>query len=187
MNNVMGFFLAFTFFLSLILRIYFIGFDIFVLVPFGSILLFFLLAFIFSGQSERLARLIFLILYLSVFAIFIYYSASSYLEKETCRGYEDYRCIVKRAVKENNSSLCDLAKDDGVLDEASRSWCYRDLSKNWKDISICEKIVDKKLRWGDYYDCVSNIAKNTNNSSLCEKIDYDERFSPNKKDCYSNF
>lgn len=124
-----------------------------------------------------------------MFAFFTYHSVSSYVEKVTCRGYEDYHCIVKRAIKENNSSLCDLAKDDGVLDESRRSWCYRDLSKKWKDENICEKVKigEANRYFGDYYNCISNIAKNTNNPSLCEKIDYDERFSPNKKECYSHF
>lgn len=189
MRKAITFFSFIIIFLSFFLRIYFVGFDFIVFVPFGAIILLLFFAFVFSSENEKIAQLVFFALFLLALIAFIYYSVFSYLEKTTCRGYEDYHCIVKMAIKKQNSSLCDMAKDDGVLDESSRAWCYRDLSKNWKDASICEKVKigEAMSYFGDYYDCISNIAVNTNNPSLCEKIEYDKKFSPNKKECYSNF
>lgn len=173
---------------SVSLSIYFVdkGFNFFMVVPFGSLLLTLLLAFIFSEKNQKTARLVFLVLYLIVFSFFTYSSINSYVNVATCERYEDYSCLARKAVKEDDSSLCDSARDDGAPSESRRGWCYRELSKNWKDDSICEnlKIGDVSRYFGDYYRCIRNIAKNTGNSSICEKLDYDERFSPNKKECY---
>lgn len=139
----------------------------------------------FFSFGEKVFKIIILILFFGI--SFLYFQGS--LSIYTCRYNSDYSCLARKAVKDQNPSLCDMAKDDGVLDESSRAWCYRDLSKNWKDASICEKVKigETMSYFGNYYDCISNIAVNTNNPSLCEKIEYDKKFSPNKKECYSNF
>ena len=116
----------------------------------------------------------------------VYISIDSYRQKVTCDYYTDYKCVAKIALKHQDSAVCDLAEKRG---RSQAGLCYRELSRWWKDASMCEKIKIGEVMsyFSGYYDCIANIAENTNNPSLCEKIDYGGKYSPNKGHCYARF
>lgn len=178
-------------FILVFLRMFFIGYDtIYFDVIFVSISLVLIVIFSFSEKEEKNVKRISLILFIMVITVSIYVSANSYRQKVTCENYTDYECVAKMALKLQNAEICDLAEEIG-RDGKARSdagLCYRELSRWWEDVNICEKVkIGDPDYFSKHYDCVVNIAENTNNSSLCEKIDYGEKNYRSKRDCYARF
>ena len=105
------------------------------------------------------------------------------------QGNERDECFVKEIIKENNSQLCTYIDNTEIKDE-----CYNRIAINTKDVSLCEKIIEKdkqqmckafvtkdekfcnNIKENNNKDlCYHNIAVISDKSSLCNKISNENR------------
>ncbi len=151
--------------------------DIFYFVPLSILFL----AYLFS-YGEKFFKIVILILFFIVSYLYFQSSFSVF----TCRNYSDYHCLARKAIKKKNISLCEKYKGRKSTEEEYRQYCFEEISKDWHDISLCDKISDEL--YSSKYQCIVNIAINNNDKNLCEKIDFvPAGNTPIKENCYKKF
>ena len=88
-------------------------------------------------------------------------------------------CVWLKKQSKRKILYCVIKLKDDPDDElfSGRDFCYKGLSEDWNDISICNESSDS------YGRCVINIAVNTNKQQFCDLI----KISDEKTECYSMF
>ena len=133
----------------------------------------FLIIFVFA-YDEKILKIIVIALFVPALFLHAYLS----LEDITCDFNNNYYCLARKALKNKDISFCEKYKGQKPL-------CYVAMSRGWHDISLCDRVPSE--HYNSRYDCVTNIAVNTKTPEFCEKINYDQKFFPNRKECYSQF
>lgn len=100
--------------------------------------------------------------------------AAKYKDTALCQKMtSDVRrsCYNVIAIASNNPAICEEAG-------SNKDQCYSEYSRQAKDASACEKIVDVYQKDS----CYSNAANTLADASYCDKV----RVVPNKDNCYQN-